>query len=315
MPVSPTYPGVYVEEIPSGVRTIVGVATSVTAFVGKAIRGPVNQAERVLNFSDFANKFGGLSASSEMSYAMQQFFLNGGSEAWVVRIAKGAVAAEVASGLLTATNVKVFAITAKYEGKVGNAISIVVDYKTRNPNSTFNLTVKYDPADNPSDAKTEKFSNLSMGKTDSRYAVGVINRESDLIQITESLDDSQRTDAVKTIAGKFESGELVDPTDKDKKPLDLANLVTNRSNQFQVQVNGLPAVTVTLDPKTDTKDGAALCAAVQKAVRGSQTQPALKGFQAEFKDNRIVMTSGEAGEDSRVEVLPGIFNDVFGKLK
>jgi uncharacterized protein len=37
-------PDVYVEETPSRVRTITGVATSITAFLGKALRGPVNQA-------------------------------------------------------------------------------------------------------------------------------------------------------------------------------------------------------------------------------------------------------------------------------
>jgi len=39
MPITPTYPGVYIEEIPSGVRTIIGVATSITAFVGAAHAG------------------------------------------------------------------------------------------------------------------------------------------------------------------------------------------------------------------------------------------------------------------------------------
>ena len=43
MPVQPTYPGVYIEELPSGVRTITGVATSITGFVGKALRGPTDQ--------------------------------------------------------------------------------------------------------------------------------------------------------------------------------------------------------------------------------------------------------------------------------
>ena len=42
MPATLTYPGVYIEEIPSGVRTITGVATSITAFVGRALRGPTD---------------------------------------------------------------------------------------------------------------------------------------------------------------------------------------------------------------------------------------------------------------------------------
>jgi phage tail sheath protein FI len=40
MPVTPTYPGVYIEELPSAVRTITAVSTSVTAFVGSIRRGP-----------------------------------------------------------------------------------------------------------------------------------------------------------------------------------------------------------------------------------------------------------------------------------
>ena len=53
MPATLTYPGVYIEEIPSGVRTITGVATSITAFIGRAKRGPVNKAETINNFGDY----------------------------------------------------------------------------------------------------------------------------------------------------------------------------------------------------------------------------------------------------------------------
>ena len=48
-------------------------------------RGPLNSAVRIFSFADFEREFGGLDAASEASYAIQQFFLNGGSEAWVVR--------------------------------------------------------------------------------------------------------------------------------------------------------------------------------------------------------------------------------------
>ena len=53
MPSALTYPGVYVEEISSGVRTITGVATSITAFIGRARMGPVNKAITINNFGDF----------------------------------------------------------------------------------------------------------------------------------------------------------------------------------------------------------------------------------------------------------------------
>ena len=89
MPVTPTYPGVYVEEIPSGVRTITGVSTSVAAFIDFFKRGPLNKAVQLFSMGDFGREFGGLDANSEASYAIQQFFLNGGTEAWAVRVASG----------------------------------------------------------------------------------------------------------------------------------------------------------------------------------------------------------------------------------
>ena len=86
MPVQPTYPGVYIEEVPSGVRTITGVATAITAFIGRAPRGPVDWPVRIQSFGDYTRAFGGLSLISPMSFAVQQFFNNGGTDAIVVRV-------------------------------------------------------------------------------------------------------------------------------------------------------------------------------------------------------------------------------------
>jgi phage tail sheath protein FI len=86
MPVSPTYPGVYIQEIPSGVRTITGVATSITAFVGRAARGPVDEPVTINSFGDYQRVFGGLDIDSTMSYAVRDFFLNGGGQAIIVRL-------------------------------------------------------------------------------------------------------------------------------------------------------------------------------------------------------------------------------------
>lgn len=86
MPVTPTYPGVYIEEIPSGVRTITGVATSITAFVGRALRGSVNDPITINNYGDYERIFGGLWGESAMSYAVRDFFGNGGAQAIIVRL-------------------------------------------------------------------------------------------------------------------------------------------------------------------------------------------------------------------------------------
>ncbi|MBL8929940.1 MAG: phage tail sheath family protein [Kineosporiaceae bacterium] len=86
MTVTPTYPGVYIREIPSGSRTITGVATSITAFLGTARRGPVDEPVPIFGFGDFERTFGGLWRESGLGYAVRDFFTNGGSSALVVRI-------------------------------------------------------------------------------------------------------------------------------------------------------------------------------------------------------------------------------------
>jgi phage tail sheath protein FI len=87
MTVTTSYPGVYITEIPSGSRTIVGVATSITAFVGSALRGPVNEPVTIGSFADFDRTFGGLWRASGLGYSVRDFYLNGGGEAVVVRVA------------------------------------------------------------------------------------------------------------------------------------------------------------------------------------------------------------------------------------
>src|SRR5437867_918467 len=84
MPSALTYPGVYVEEIPSGVRTIVGVATSIGAFPGRTLRGPVNVPTVINGFGDFERVFGGLWVKSALGYAVRDFFFNGGGQAIIV---------------------------------------------------------------------------------------------------------------------------------------------------------------------------------------------------------------------------------------
>ena len=86
MPATLTYPGVYIQEIPSGSRTITGVATAVAAFVGRASRGPVDEPVRITSLAEFERTFGGLERTSGLGYAVRDFYLNGGNLAVVVRL-------------------------------------------------------------------------------------------------------------------------------------------------------------------------------------------------------------------------------------
>jgi phage tail sheath protein FI len=85
MPVQLSYPGVYIEE-PSGAPAIAGVPTSIAAFVGRTARGPDNRATGIASFAEFERIFGGLDANSPVSFAVRDFFLNGGEQAVVVRL-------------------------------------------------------------------------------------------------------------------------------------------------------------------------------------------------------------------------------------
>jgi Bacteriophage tail sheath protein len=86
MPAAISYPGIYLDEIPSGVHTIPGVATSIVAVVGRASRGPTNQTVTINSFAEFENIFGGLWSESSLGFAVRDFYLNGGNQATIVRL-------------------------------------------------------------------------------------------------------------------------------------------------------------------------------------------------------------------------------------
>ncbi len=86
MPVEVSYPGVYIEELPSSQKSVVPVATNIAAFVGRALYGPVDEPITIFDYGDFQKQFGGLQFDYPMSYAVQDFFENGGSQAIIARL-------------------------------------------------------------------------------------------------------------------------------------------------------------------------------------------------------------------------------------
>ena len=189
MPVTPTFPGVYIEEIPSGVRTIVGVATSITAFIGRAPRGSVNDPIRIQSFADFERAFDGLSIQSMMSYAVKDFFLNGGTDALIVRVVHAEDPPNPNNDARKATLTVPgtggpLELEAANEGDWGNNLRARVDYTTRDPepgdppDSVFNLTVRDMDAD-----ATESFLNVSTAPSNRRFVTRVLEQESDLVRV------------------------------------------------------------------------------------------------------------------------------------
>jgi len=191
MPVQTTYPGVYIEEIPSGVRTITGVATSITAFIGKAVRGPTNVPVTITSFGDFERQFGGLHREMTLGYAVRDFFSNGGGQAVIVRLYRATP--NIASK--ATYPVAQLALQAASEGAWGMQVRVRVDKKlVTDPNliavaarlgvlpaDLFDLTVR--------DGNTgviETFLNLTT-KESARRADRVLLAESALVRVTETL--------------------------------------------------------------------------------------------------------------------------------
>lgn len=95
----PVAPGARADDCPAGGRAIAGVPTAVTALIGTARRGSINQPEPVGSFADFERIFGGLAADCELGYAVRQFFRNGGASAWVARVPSGSDTRQWLQGL------------------------------------------------------------------------------------------------------------------------------------------------------------------------------------------------------------------------
>lgn len=301
MPVTTTFPGVYLERLPSGVRAITGVSTSVAAFVGEASRGQVGVATRLLNFSDFDRSFGGLVSEYDLGYAVRQFFVNGGSEAWVVRVAANPFNAKL--DLQAADGTVVLTINALDAGDFGNSIKVAVDWKTASPNNTFNLTLM--PSGNPGAA--ESYPGLSMNTQDAKF-------------VETALSSSQLVSAKRAAGLAFSAAGV-------STSADIANVqaaLTPPAGQpprtdFRIIINGLPGIRVSIatgdfagannNARLDT-----LAAAIQAKVRAASTAPAILGFTSARAGSKLVLTSGSAGENSSVRVLQGSSNDVAAFL-
>ncbi len=190
MPVTLSYPGVYIEEVPSGVRTIVGVATSITAFIGRALRGPVNEPTRIQSFGDFERTFGGLWYESTMSYAVQHYFLNGGTDALIVRIVHSEDADATKNATKAGANVGGLELEAANEGAWGNRLKAIVDHDTkdRTDNKLFNLVIQELATADPAETEvvaTEVFRNVSTDPASPRFVTNVLQNQSAFVRVPD----------------------------------------------------------------------------------------------------------------------------------
>ncbi len=124
MPVQVSYPGVYIEEIPTTAQTVTAASTSATLFADFFPRGPMDTAIRVDSWTEFMRHFGGLDQRSEASYGIYQFFNNGGQTAWVVRLGNGTARAAQIKVSVVSPSVSVFAHKAAAASQKANAAAL-----------------------------------------------------------------------------------------------------------------------------------------------------------------------------------------------
>jgi phage tail sheath protein FI len=198
--VTVSYPGVYIEEIPSAVRTISGVSTSIAAFAGWAPKGPDTRAVLCLSWADYDRIFGGLDARGYLGYAVSQFFGNGGTQCYVIRLtgAGDVAATAVVDGL---------EVVATGPGTWANAYQLVT--KPRADDAT---RFRLDVVVKATGAIAESYMNLSLDAADSRYVKAVLADESQIISVTKADTTKPVTAKTQDLAGGAD-GPVLLPSD------------------------------------------------------------------------------------------------------
>jgi len=182
------HPGVYIQEVPSGVRPIEGVSTSTGAFIGKTEMGALKRAVLVTSVTEFEAKYGKYLNDSWLSHSVHQFYNNGGKKCYIVRVA-GAGAAAAAIGIKDrrGTAAQTITIAAASEGAWGNSLDIVIRDGTGDPDNEFAILVYKDRSgQNPplSALLLEAHDNLSMDANAANFVEKVVSANSRYITAT-----------------------------------------------------------------------------------------------------------------------------------
>jgi phage tail sheath protein FI len=292
MPVQVSYPGVYIQEVPSGVRTITGVSTSIALFMGRTDRGIQKQPNRLFSFSDYVRNFGEGSQQSEMAHQVRQFFTNGGTQAYVMRIAHGASEAEVE--LHNENGNPTLKVTAKEAGLSGAQLRIEIDYDTVAADKTFNLRVFrviQDGAGGLLEVQQESFLNLTMEQGAARYAPDVVTQQSTLISLAEPGAPVARN------AGESVAGRILG-NDPDTE---VGNVIAGGSDRLRISAGG--AV------EEINLSGAATLNDVETAINTQISTGAVNVTPQNFGTNNLFRITNQASENVTVEHTGNPGND------
>jgi phage tail sheath protein FI len=309
MPVTPTYPGVYVQEEASGARAVASVATSIAALIGMAERGPISKPVRIFNFADFERSFGPIT-DGELATQVRNFYLNGGGQAYVMRIARNPFYADVVlRDQLDGTNA--MTVKARDPGIEGNLLRVEIDYDTASPEETFNLTafrsVLKDDSTRERQAE-ETFENLSMDPNAGNFANTVINGTSALITVASNAPAGNN--------GMSIAGVVLGNTAAVAKG-GLDGLVTATTNRLTLKVGDNVAIPAALSDPTPIANLGALTTQWTNDLNGALTSNGIAAAVTVEVVGPSVGTGGTGANrllritsnDGPVRITPGVGGD------
>lgn len=314
-----SYPGVYVEEVSSGVKVIEAAGTSTAAFFGVAEKGPVGIVEKIFGFSEFQEKYGGFLSGSFLAHSVYQFFNNGGRQCYVGRVAIDPESADISlmdqGALDSRTSLVSLTLTASSPGAWGNQILLEVESPGRESQDvnvfTVNVYLENPKGDN---ILLESFEDLSMLSSSERYVESIINDESRYIRASVNTDNTNNA------KGESISTDIV----VDRNP--VITLLGSGQRQFIINMAGDGEKTVDFglaldgggiqvgDDVDNTPDNLlAIATAIQTTIRAiSPGHSSNAGYYTaavvtvedvpDSSKKKLVIKAGEASEQSSVVI-------------
>ncbi len=306
-----SYPGVYIEEISSGIRPIESASTSTAAFVGLAEMGSDNEARRITSWTAFQKYYGSYINDGYLAESVFQFFNNGGAQCYIVRITRSdAAVANVTVENRALVPIAGLIFSAKNEGDWGNFLYLQIEDGGRDGGNTFKISIRKQneadlvPSNFANIAPLEVHDDLSMDATSSNYVVDVLNRDSNLIAASVDAGNT-------SLQSGFHRGG-------NAPALPVA---PNLSFQISLDDDGYQIVTLAAGLATQALVAAAIQASVTALTRlKTSTDPtAFTGFTCSVVDTglpteHLLLTSGTTSTASSVRMQNASSNNAAVSL-
>lgn len=178
-----SYANTVTEQIPIAVHPIAGVDTAITAFVGRALRGPVDEPVSIASFVQFERLFGGLWEGSSLGFAVRDFFLNGGAKAVIVRLYRAPAPVDGVVPSHAILRAGGLTLQARDPGTWGNALQVRIDHELLPGDAdSFNLSVR-----DSGTGHVEVFRNVSVDSSHPRRVDLVLRSISRLVVMSGKL--------------------------------------------------------------------------------------------------------------------------------